>query len=124
MKEIHEIKERYDTARIENFGDYEIVSVDKKDLDWLIETVEHYQMKYENTGAMFSRAHMKQRIEDLEKEMELLREYLDREKNQSELLRDRLKHVRDLNNIYTEKYEWALKEIERLKKQVEMYCDI
>jgi hypothetical protein len=35
----------------------------------LKEQVEHYEMKYENTGAIFNRQHMRERIEFLEKEL-------------------------------------------------------
>lgn len=40
MINIQEIKEHYKDAHVEDFGDYEIVSVDKKDLEWLIEQAE------------------------------------------------------------------------------------
>ena len=40
---MEKIKETYNKAHIDYFGDHEIVSVDKKDLDWLIFTVEEQQ---------------------------------------------------------------------------------
>jgi erythromycin esterase-like protein len=43
-----------------------------EDLKWLMEQaekVERYEMKYENTGAIFNRQHMRERIEFLEKEL-------------------------------------------------------
>lgn len=41
--DIQEVKNRYKDAYIEDFGDYEIVHVDKKELEWLIEQTEKYQ---------------------------------------------------------------------------------
>jgi len=38
--------------------------------------IQELEMKYENTGAMFNRSRMKQRIEDLEKENEELKKNL------------------------------------------------
>jgi hypothetical protein len=38
--DIKDIKKRYEEAYIEDFGDYEIVHVDKNELDWLIEQAE------------------------------------------------------------------------------------
>lgn len=37
--DIQDIKKRYEGAYIEDYGDYEIVHIDKRDLDWLIEEV-------------------------------------------------------------------------------------
>lgn len=41
--DIQEIKNRYKNAYIEDFGDYEIVHVDKKELDWFIAQAEQLE---------------------------------------------------------------------------------
>lgn len=79
MKEIQEIKARYSTARIENFGNYELVSVDKRDLDCLVETVEKLEREVRNYREISLERqarvgeYLKQN-EQLQKEIESLRD--------------------------------------------------
>jgi len=64
---LEEIIEKYSEITVlEYINDVEIVGVDMKDLVWLIEQAEkaeYYEMKYENTGAIFNRRHMLDKIE-------------------------------------------------------------
>lgn len=50
--DIKELKKRYEDAHIEDFGDYEIVHVDKKELDWLIEQAEEVEKLNKNVNAL------------------------------------------------------------------------
>jgi len=67
---LEEIIEKYSEITVlEYINDVEIVGVDMKDLVWLIEQAEkaeYYEMKYENTGAIFNRRHMLDKIERYE----------------------------------------------------------
>jgi hypothetical protein len=36
---VQEIKKRFEEAYVEDFGDYEIVHIDKKDIEWLLTQV-------------------------------------------------------------------------------------
>jgi Zn-finger nucleic acid-binding protein len=51
---IDEIKKRYENAYLEVFGDYDIVHVDKKELDWLIDQAEQLE-QFKNQFEQFQK---------------------------------------------------------------------
>ncbi|MEP9408608.1 hypothetical protein ABKP09_20015 [Peribacillus frigoritolerans] len=65
MSKVNEMKTRYnDSAYIDDFGDYQIVSVDKRDSDWLIEQAEMAEeLREENKR-------LKEEIENIQAEHE------------------------------------------------------
>ena len=65
MSKAKELKEGYEEAYIEDFGDYEIVSVDKKDLDWLIKQAEKIE-RYEKALKAYGDEEGKLILKDLE----------------------------------------------------------
>jgi hypothetical protein len=52
---IQEVKKRYTEAYIEDFGDFEIVHIDKKELDWLIQQAEAYEKTFNDVVLKFGR---------------------------------------------------------------------
>jgi len=63
---LEEIKQKYQWAIKRSLAN----RIDDSDIEWLIkqaEKAEYYEMKYENTGAIFNRRHMLDKIERYEK---------------------------------------------------------
>jgi hypothetical protein len=65
--------------------DVDLFTVSSDDFNWLIKQAEkvaelkdkvyHYEMMYDNTGAMFNRMTMKEKIEEQQKEIDLRKRY-------------------------------------------------
>lgn len=100
---LEKIKETYNKAHIDYFGDHEIVSVDKKDLDWLISTVEEQAEKIAKTETY---------LLDISSRMDDLHEYL-RENHYGKGLG---KHIVD---VAIQVMEEQQKEIERLDNEMD-----
>jgi DNA repair exonuclease SbcCD ATPase subunit len=98
--------------------------VDELDLNWLIqqaekaeqlqERVEELEMKYENTGAIFNRQYMQEKIEQQQQEIRKLQQQLQQAQAKIERCKEIFKDIRDASSdIYAlRKAEQALQTLE------------
>ncbi|MFZ7945695.1 hypothetical protein [Neobacillus sp. 19] len=113
--DIQEVRKRYEGAYIEDYGDFEIVHVDKKELDWLIEEVQHLQFENETIRRNRTTQERKDfnRIKQLEGEIKTL-------KSIAQLKVEELRRALELSHSLAEeliKYKEVMKKYDKYSTQ-------
>jgi regulator of replication initiation timing len=113
---LDQIKKRISNAYIEDLGDYELVHIEKSDLDWLVEEVEHIQFENETIRRNHTTQERKDfnRIKQLENEIKTLKSLAkinsDGYREQTERLQA-VKTANDLLHMENEEFIKALNDI-------------